>query len=351
MGAGSIIIDPYWRTMDEIFAPPVLKDLAGMGQVVWGRDAPMPADALAEALPDAVALVGAIPRLDRAMIEAAPKLRAVFEVAGSFPDTVDYAACAERGIEVLCCAPGFRNSVAEMALAMTLSGGRGLVHQHEAFRTGGEDWLADRPETDFTLYGATVGFLGFGSIARETLRLMQPFGPKVIAHDPWLPAEVAEASGVELVDFDTLMRRARVLFVTAAPSAENKGMIGEDAIARMPKGALMVLISRAHLVDFPAVVAAARAGHITAAIDVFPTEPVADDDPLRSTPNLILSPHRAAAVKGGRQLIGEMVRDDLAAILAGDAPKRLQRAAGNPNLAALVGVGDAKAVGSIAAKR
>ena len=88
--------------------------------------------------------------------------------------TIDYQACADRGVEILSCAPGFRSAVAEMVLAMTLSAARGLVREHEAFRTGKERWLEDCAQTDFTLFNASVGFVGFGQIAQEMTRLLAP---------------------------------------------------------------------------------------------------------------------------------------------------------------------------------
>ena len=88
----------------------------------------------------------------------------------------------------------------------------------------------------------------------------------------------------------------------------------------------MILISRAWCADFPALMAAAGEGRIQVATDVFPDEPLAVDAPLRQSRNVILSPHRAAAVPGGRQLIGDMILHDVAAILDGTPARQLKRA-------------------------
>jgi phosphoglycerate dehydrogenase-like enzyme len=79
-------------------------------------------------------------------------------------------------------------------------------------------------------------------------------------------------------------------------------------------------------VDFDALTEAARQKHVRVAIDVFPVEPVTLDDPVRSLPNAILSPHRAAAVEGGRHLIGKMLADDVIAMIEGRSERRLQQA-------------------------
>ena len=93
--------------------------------------------------------------------------------------------------------------------AMALSAGRGLVAEHELFRRGEEFWLDDRAGRDFTMYGQRIGYLGFGSIARETQRLLAPFAPEVLIHDPWLPDAVAEEAGAAKVSLfaPSLQRR------------------------------------------------------------------------------------------------------------------------------------------------
>jgi phosphoglycerate dehydrogenase-like enzyme len=346
----TVFLDPHWRGMEELFSPEDTARLSDRVTLLWGRNEKAGAADLAAALPDIDVLISAQPEIDAATLAAAPKLKAVVEVSGTFPATIDYAACAARGVEVLSCAPGFRQSVAEMCLAMMLAGARGLVAEHEAFRRGTEHWLADNTATDFTLYGQTVGFVGYGSIARETHRLLRPFGPRVMGFDPWIDAEVAVREGIDLLPLDEVLRRSRCLIVAATPTRENRGMIGRRELELMPPGALLVLISRAHLVDFDALLERAAAGHLRAAIDVFPAEPVGAADPLRALDNVILSPHRAAAVPGGRHLIGRMILDDLAALAEGRPGRRLL-AASPDYVRSQAGVGDAASVSKMATDR
>ena len=344
-----IILDPHWRTMDELFSPASRNRLAEH-DVVWGQDDPMPDDIYSAALPDTEVLIASTPKVSVETLAKAPKLKSVIEVSGAFPDTIDYAACAERGVEVLSCAPGFRSAVAEMGVAIALASCRGLVREDRAFRLGDEQWLEDCPDTDFTLFGSHIGFVGFGQIAQETARLLAPFRPVLQAHDPWLPPNVAGQFGVNLVDLTSLASWAQILFVTAVPTAENAGLIDSEVLATMPDQALLVILSRAHLVDFDAVVREAASGRIKVATDVFPSEPLPKDHPIRKLPNVILSPHRAAAVKGGRHLIGEMICDDLEAIQNGSSKRRLLRA-DLTRIDQLAGVGDASSVESMASTR
>ena len=318
-----LILDNHFRTRDELFRPETFAALSDLCEIAGGQDAPMPRSEIVELLPEAAFYVASKPELSAQELAAAHNLRATIEVAGAFRDGLDYDACFAKGIEVLSCSPGFRNSVAEMTLAMALVGGRGLVDEHEAFRAGHERWLDDRPETDFTLYRQSVGFIGYGQIARETHRLMAPFSPSVMAYDPFL---TDAGPDVTLVDLPTLVSKCRVVVLAAVPSEETRGLLSADLIAQLQQSALVIVISRAWCADFPALMAAAQAGRIRVATDVFPDEPVPLDDPLRSNPNVILSPHRAAAVPGGRHLIGDMILHDVAAMLCGDRARQLKPA-------------------------
>lgn len=318
-----LILDQHFRKVEELFSPSAYENLDQMCEIVGGQNWPMDRKKLDDALPGAAFLVAAKPRLSAARIADAPGLKAIIEVSGAFQTGLDYAACFDRGIEVLSCSPGFMYSVAEMALGMIVAGARGLVAEHENFRRRSENWLADNPLTDFSLYGQRVGFVGYGAIARETHRLLAPFAPVVTAYDPWLTAAQA---GVPMVSLDEVLTENRVVIVAASPTAENAAMVSAELIAKIPRGTLVVLISRAHCVDFEAMVAAAESGQIRFATDVFPDEPILSDDRIREVRNVILSPHRAAAVAGGRQPIGDMIVHDLRAMLEGRPERRLKPA-------------------------
>jgi phosphoglycerate dehydrogenase-like enzyme len=194
-----------------------------------------------------------------------------------------------------------------------------------------------------------VGFVGYGAIARATHALLQPFNVRVMAYDPWLADDVAVKQGVTLCTLDTLMQGCRCVFVTASPTRSNFQLINKEAISQLADAALLVVLSRAHLVDFEALVDAANSGRIRVAIDVFPDEPLDANHRARQVKNIILSPHRAAAIHGGRQLIGDMLLHDLKAKQAGIPKRRLQPVPDNIN--ELMGVGDADAVGSMAVDR
>lgn len=321
-----LLLDQHFRLIDELFRPEAYAQLRDLTDVIGGENRPMPRNQLDANLGEAHFLVAARPTLSAEQIAGAQKLRAIIEVSGAFNPGLDYDACFERDIEVLSSMPGFRFAVAEMAVGMMIAGARGLVAEHENFRSGQENWVADMPGRDFSLYHQAIGFVGYGMIARECHRLIAAFDPIVRAYDPWLESSNSELADVELASLETVLRHSNILVVAASPTDENRELIGRDQFRMLPDGALVVVISRTHLVDFPALMAEAKTGRIRVATDVFPREPVATDDALRQHPNAIFSPHRAAAVSGGRHPIGDMIVADIEAILDGRAERQLKAA-------------------------
>ncbi len=322
----SLIMDQHFRQIEELFRPAAYSALLDMCHVTGGVNWPMSRDTFLERLPEAEYVVAAKPQLTREEITMAPNLRAIVEVSGTFQTGLDYEVCFARGIEVLSCAPGFRYSVAEMALGLILAGARGIVEEHERFRNGTERWLADNTGTDFSLYGQSISFVGYGSIAKEVARLLAPFSPRIKAFDPWLETSGNAPDDITFCELEEAVTTCRCVVVTAAPTDENYHLVSRDLIRKMPVGTLVVVVSRAHLVDFQALLEAAERGQLRVASDVFPSEPVPKRDPLRQAENTIWSPHRAAAVDGGRHPIGDMIVHDIAAIQAGRTERQLQAA-------------------------
>lgn len=321
----SILVDPHFRRMNEIFAPAELERLHGLATVVWGHDQPMPLEEARSALANATAVVCSEWRYgDEALTNS--NLRAIVSVSGSFPQQLDYEQCFQRGIRVLSAAPAFGPQVAEMALGMALAACREIVAGDQALRNGTEQWLHAGNTNTFLLYGKPVGMIGYGGLARSLRPLLAPFGCPIAVYDPWLGDGYLRSQGVEPVALERLMAESQVIFVLATPSSENRALLGRELLERIQPGAVLVLISRSHVVDFDVLTELLYAGRFRAAIDVFPTEPLPLDHPIRKAPNTVLSAHRAGSVPEGLQEIGRMVVDDLEAIVRGLPPQRLQPA-------------------------
>lgn len=318
-----ILLDPFPRKIERIFDEATKRRLEKVARVLWHDGAPAADDHIDRHLPHAIALIGQS-ALDKARLDRAPHLRAIFNVESNFLPNVDYAECERRGIPVLSTAPVYAQPVAELALAMAISLAR-RMHEADAALRVGKEFKGDNHDS-FLLHGKAIGVIGFGNLGRALVPLLRPFTREILIHDPWLPsATIAEAGGIP-ASLDECFTRCRVVFLLAANTVENTGQIGARHFASMQPGSVFILGSRAALVNFPELLAAARRGHIRAGIDVWPVEPIPPDEPGRTTPNTLLQAHRLGSIPEIQPLIGQFVADDLEAILAGHPPSRCQRA-------------------------
>jgi len=283
-------------------------------------------DALVEATLPAARIVVGQTALDAARLSRATKLAAIVNVEGNFAQNVDYGECFRRGIQVLSIAPVFAQPVAEMALGLALDLARGITQADRLMREGREQYgLAGNREA-FVLRGATMGFIGCGNLGRALIPLLAPFRPRLLIHDPWLPDAVVRDLGGHPASLDEVLREPRVIFALAGVTEENRGMLSRARLETIGSDAVFLLLSRAGLVDFEALVELVAAGRFRAATDVFPIEPVDANDRVRRVEGLLLSAHRAGGLPSALAAIGEMVVDDVDLILRGLPPQRLQAA-------------------------
>lgn len=326
MSLPPVLVDPAFRKMDEIFSPADRQRLNRICDPIWAQDDPIPLEEAAKLLPEAMAVVCAGWRYGDALY-GTRNLRAILTVSGGFPLDFDYEYCHQQYIRVLSAAPAFGPQVAEMALGMAIASARGIVEEDRNFRAGIEGYLHASNAYSFLLFDQPVGFIGFGSLADNLRALLAPFRTHISVYDPWISDGYIRSQGCTPVGLEELMSSSRIIFVLAVPSAENSGMLNRELLEMVRSDAVFVLISRSHVVDFDALTELVLAGRFRAAIDVFPEEPLAADHPIRGADKAILSAHRAGTVPTGLWDIGNMVVDDLEAIVQGLPPRRLQAAA------------------------
>lgn len=262
--------------------------------------------ALPEALADAWGLVvRSRTKVTARLLAAAPHLKLVAR-AGVGVDNVDLEAAAARGVTVVNSPRAAGPSVAELSIAFYLLLLRELLPQVAATREG--RW--DRRTRGHELFGRTVGFVGYGRIAREIARRLAPFGARTLGFDPFLSAAV---DATPLVPFEELLERSDIVSVHAALTEENRHLLGEAAFARMRPGAYLVNVARGPLVEEKALLAALRTGRLAgAALDVFEVEPPTDRE-LLADPRVIPTPHLGASTeeaqaRAGADLAAEVLR-------------------------------------------
>ena len=319
------LLDPYPRTMALLFGREELRRLKVLVTPVVWEGSRMPPEIVDKHLPEVSVLIGQT-ALPRERLARAQKLKAIINVEGNFQPDVDYDTCFRRGIHVLGVGNAFGPAVAEMALGLALALARGIPEGDRLFRRGKEIYGRFSNQEAFLLAGAEVGFIGFGSLGRALLPLLEPFRCRIRVYDPWLPARWLAEQGMLPSSLDALLAASQVVFVLAGATEENRAMLDRRRLDRMPRGACLVLVSRASLVDFEALTKKLARGEIRAALDVFPEEPFPKRHPIRRLETAVLSAHRAGGLPAVYRLMGEMIVDDVTQILNGLPPLRLQRA-------------------------
>jgi phosphoglycerate dehydrogenase-like enzyme len=314
-----IIVDPQPRTLDLIFDPVAQRRLATIADLTVFDTGPMPIDLLENALPEADIIIGQTD-LPRERLEKALRLQAIFNVEGNYLPNIDYEFCFSRNIRVLNASPAFAVAVAEMALALGLDLARAVSQNDRAFRERNEEYGFQSNRNSFLFTGCRVGIIGFGDLARAFRPLVRPFRCPVKVYDPWLPEREILQADCTPADLDELLSSSDAVFVFASVTSENQGFLGARELALIRRGGLFILMSRAGVVDFDALTAAAGSGRLKVATDVFPEEPFAKEHPIRNLPNVVLSAHRSGGIQEAFYEIGRMVLADVELLARGLPP-------------------------------
>lgn len=254
-------------------------------------------DLIVEFIADAEILVTQLAPVSRHMLEQLPALQLIAVSRGG-PVNIDMAAAAEHDVKVVNTPGRNASAVAEFTLGAILSETRLIRVGHETMRNG--EWRGDLYRSDSTgreLNEQTVGVLGYGNIGRRVVKLLRAFGTKVLVCDPYVQLDADDLSaGVELVSLDALLARSDVVTLHARVTEETSGMMDAEAFAKMQAGSLFVNTARGPLVDYDALNEALSSEHLGGAVlDTYAIEPVPQDWPLLSQPNVTLTPHIAGA--------------------------------------------------------
>ncbi|BBZ49471.1 D-2-hydroxyacid dehydrogenase family protein [Mycobacterium heidelbergense] len=252
--------------------------------------------------------------LPRTLIERLPNLRLITIVGRSLPN-LDMAAASERGVLVAhsdFAHPRFRSArdaTPEFAWGLMIATVRNLAEEHRRMRDGG--WQAT---TGMTLSGKTLGLLGLGRVGRRMAAYAKAFGMDAIAWSQNLTEEAAAAAGARRVEKATLFSESDVVSVHVVLSERTRGLVGRPELALMKPHAYLINTSRGPIVDEAALIDALRAGRIAGAgLDVFDVEPLPPDHPLRSLPNVTLSPHLGYVT---REMLSACYEDAVEAVVA-----------------------------------
>ncbi|MET9438866.1 D-2-hydroxyacid dehydrogenase family protein [Streptomyces sp. NPDC006551] len=277
-------------------------------------------DALVAALEDCEIVVVMRERtpMDAGLLARLPRLR-LLVTSGMRNASIDLAAAARHGVTV-CGTTSNAEPPVELTWALILGLARHVRAEAQALRDGGP-WQST---VGMDLAGRTLGLVGLGRIGGRVARVALAFGMDVLAWSPNLTEERAAEHGVRLARTkDELLERADIVSLHMVLSERTRGLIGERDLRAMRPSAYLVNTSRAGLVDGEALVRALREGWIAGAgLDVFDTEPLPYDDPLRSLPNVLALPHLGYVTEANYARFYGGAVEDIEAYLAG-SPIRL----------------------------
>ncbi|MEA2444673.1 MAG: glyoxylate reductase [Thermoleophilales bacterium] len=273
---------------------------------VWPERTAPPHERLLEAAADADGLLTMVEdRVDRALLDAAPSLRAIANCAVG-TNNIDLAAAAERGIAVGNTPDVLTETTADLAWALLMAGARRLGEAERFVRAG--KWKHWEPGAFLGLdvYGATLGVVGYGRIGQAVARRASGFDMEVL--------HTRETA------LDDLLARSDFVSLHTPLKPETRGLIGARELGLMKPHALLVNTGRGELVDTDALVRALHAGEIGgAALDVTDPEPLPGDHPLLSAPGVTVVPHIGSASERTRAAMAEMAVDNLLAALSGES--------------------------------
>jgi phosphoglycerate dehydrogenase-like enzyme len=228
---------------------------------------------------------------------------------------LDVAAATRRGIVVSYTElrGSYRKATCELTWGLILSVARNIPREDASMRRGG--W---QTSAGTTLCGRTLGLLGLGRQGRHMVPVARAFGMEVIAWSPNLTAEAAAQWGVRHVAKETLFSDSDVLSIHLVLGERSRGVVGARELGAMKRDAILVNTARGAIVDEQALLEALRSGSIAGAgLDVYAQEPLPPQHPLRSLPNVVLTPHQGHHVREFYQVAYADVVENITAFLDG----------------------------------
>jgi D-3-phosphoglycerate dehydrogenase len=279
-------------------------------------------DEIAAFVDDAEILVNHLAPVTGAMLDRLPKLR-VIAVSRGGPVNIDVAACRERRIRLVNTPGRNASAVAEFTIAAILAETRLIRAGHEGLRQG--IWRGDLYRYDDTgteLSEMTVGLIGYGLIGTRVVKLLKPFGCRILVADPYKTLSNEDvADGVRMVNLDRLLADSDVVSLHARVTEETKSFLAAPQFARMRKGAYFINTARGPMVNYDDLYRALASRHLRGAmLETFWLEPPPADSPLLKLDNVTLTPHIAGASTTTVRIAARMVAEEVRRYLAGEPP-------------------------------
>jgi D-3-phosphoglycerate dehydrogenase / 2-oxoglutarate reductase len=299
----------------ENIHPAAVERLEEAGYTVESRKGALDEDALIEAVKGVHVLgIRSKTQVSARVLEAADRLMAVAAFCIG-TNQIDLEAAADHGVAVFNAPYSNTRSVVELAVGLTIALLRDVADKSAAMHRG--EWNKSATGSR-ELRGKTLGIVGYGAIGSQLSVLAEGLGMRVIFHD--LTERLALGNARRMASLDALLAESDVVSLHVDGRTDNTALIDAARLSRMKEGALLLNLSRGHVVDVGALAQALGSGRISgAALDVFPDEPATNadpfDSPLRGLKNVILTPHIGGSTEEAQEAIGAFAAERLLAYL------------------------------------
>jgi glyoxylate reductase len=303
------------------FLPDVLKSLSDAYEtVVWSGENPPPYDWVMEHIIDADALICMLnDRIDEGIISAGAnhKLKVISQMAVGV-DNIAVSAATSHKIPVGHTPGVLTETTADFAWALLMASARRVVESHNEVHHG--LWRPWGPEVwcGVDVYGATLGLVGFGRIGKAMARRAAGFNMKVLYYEPRRKSENDQIDNASYVSLEELLQTSDFVSLHAYLSPATRGMISKAQLKMLKPSAILINTARGAMLDHAALTDALKDHRLAgAALDVFDPEPIPQDHPLLSMPNVIITPHIASSTTTTRRRMAVMTVENIRAGLEG----------------------------------
>lgn len=288
---------------------------------VWESDEPIPRERLLAEVEDAEAVLSMLTeRIDEELLTRAKKLRIAANMAVGY-DNIDLPACKRRDIWVTNTPDVLTEATADLAFALLMATGRRLIEADRYVRNG--EWTSWSPSlmAGQNVYGATLGIIGMGRIGEAVARRAKGFGMRIVYCNRNRKEQAEAETGAEWASLETLLRESDYVVLLTPLTEETRLLMGEQQFSWMKPTSVFINVSRGGTVDESALYQALVSRKIWAAgLDVFQQEPLPQDHPLLSLPNVVALPHIGSATEQTRADMAKLAAANIVAVLEGRKP-------------------------------
>ncbi len=307
-----------------LYFPEHIEKLESLGGVDFYRDLDpyIDGEELAELLHQYEYLIPSVtPKFPRNFFENSPNLKMIARHGLGF-NNIDIEAATEHGVFVTKIVGEYeRDTVAELSVAFIMALIRHMVPADKALKN--DEWSRKAEFFGTELHAMTVGIIGLGNIGSRVSEILQNgFGTRVIAYDPNVSKEKMASHKAEKVELDYLLKESELISLNASVTDTSLHMLGRDEFKKMKDGIMIANTARGELLIENELAEALESGKVRSyATDVFETEPITQDNPLKKFDYNILTPHIGAYTDLSLKLMGDKVIRDVELMENGEKPE------------------------------